>query len=42
MAYMGLPPEVFGIKLAVILADGIDFPVLLVYGAVVLVPLMLF
>lgn len=36
---MGLPLEVCP---AVILADGIDLPVLLVFGTVVLVPLMLF
>jgi hypothetical protein len=39
---MGAPLEGFGMKLAFILADGIDFPLLIVYGAIVLVPLMLF
>lgn len=39
---MGLLPEVCSITPAVILADGIDFSLLIVYGAIVLVPLMLF
>lgn len=39
---MGLLREVCSTTPAVILADGIDFSLLIVYGAIVLVPLMLF
>jgi hypothetical protein len=39
---MGLLHEVYRMAPAVILADGIDFSLLIVYGAIVLVPLMVF